>query len=234
MKTKGDIYAWAFGIGPWQPHPPAPDIYISYYPFTTEQKINLYFMSEPLYGEGGPMQAENGDWYYNSNKDNWEMFQSGLQGIYKNNQPLPIQTANGIDQNPHYNTAKDQLWFDNGDKDIYLIHDAEASNYQNTPQLAPAPINSPIAADLDMMPWLSPNGHHLYFASTRLGTLSIFSSHLNRYGRWSPPKFEVGKVKIGVGEVTLTADGKTMFYEQIVKHPVFNFHTVLFFRVQKK
>ncbi|MBS3061072.1 MAG: PD40 domain-containing protein [Candidatus Diapherotrites archaeon] len=100
------------------------------------------------------------------------------------------------------------------------------SNKLNGTWTPPRPLPSPINSDsLDFQPFL--HGNTLFFSSDREGVVKIFSSEKNGdpldANSWSTPKIVV-QSKFGVGEPTLTADGKTLFFIQIFRsdNGVFN------------
>ena len=108
-----------------------------------------------------------------------------------------------------------ELWFTSerpaklGGENIYISRPTAAG--WSSPVLAPPPINS---EGTDMQPFF--HGNTLYFSSDRdTGRMAIYASQRNGDG-WTRPAMVVSS-QYGVGEPTLTADGRSLYFAQIFK-----------------
>ncbi len=210
------------------------DIYYSDFPYTTKIKDTRYNVSDTLWSAVGPMLTGN-DYFYNSNHD------------YLNDQKADTDTyLNGIRLafndfkvdsdfgNPHYCSAKDELWFDEHDKDLWILRNAKANNFAGTPELAPSPLH--VNSYSNFQPWLSEDCNTIYFSSNR-GELpvqgpAIYTSTRNSDDTWATPKV-VAYSKIGVGEPTLTSDGTKLFYIQLFEDKGSDTHTSEMFYIER-
>ncbi len=179
------------------------DVYQSNKPFTSKTKSSI---SENVWAEGGVM-ISGSDIYYMSNKD----VSDGETDtdIYKNEIKMPFSTSEDEDD-PHYCSLKDELYFwkkDNGDNNIYVFTNDEVKKL-------PSPINS---ASNDLQPFLTPDCQTMYFTSNRGNKpATIYKSDRIGDNEWSEPETIISS-KTGVGEPTLTDDGKTLFFVQILR-----------------
>ncbi|OJI08702.1 MAG: hypothetical protein COV08_03405 [Candidatus Vogelbacteria bacterium CG10_big_fil_rev_8_21_14_0_10_49_38] len=210
-------------------------IYFSDKPFTTKVLDDRPYFNEKYWSPAGPSLTASGDMFYHSNKPIEGDKGRYLSHIYKNDQLLPFNTADISYGNPQYCSGKDELWFDNNDKVIYVLKNAEADNFQGVPTLAPKPINSYDSAINDHQPWLSDDCKNIYFSSTRNSMGSgpfIYTSERIAEDEWSEPRLVV-KSNIGVGEATLTADMKKLFFLQVLRNPEGQFTSNLFYMEKK-
>ena len=175
------------------------EVYFSQKPFTNKQ---LYSISEPIYSEGGVMISGN-DVYYMSNKDTSDGKYD--TDIYKNGIKMPFSTSEDEDD-PHYCALKDELYFWKGDGDIYV--------YKNN---AVVRLSSPINSEKqDIQPFLTPDCNTMYFSSDREGTLAIYRAERIGDNEWSSP-IKLISSQYGVGEPTLTDDGRKIFFVVLSK-----------------
>jgi hypothetical protein len=166
------------------------DVYISKKPFISKKKHKI---SEDIWSEGGVM-ISNGDIYYMSNKD-------GSDDIYKNGVKLSFNTDEN-ENDPHLCKAMDELYFWKNN-DIYVFRNGNVEKLH-------FPINTDSA---DIQPFLTKDCQTMYFSSNRDGVSKIYKS--TRSGdNWLEPTVVV-ESKNGVGEPTLTADGKFLYFVQI-------------------
>ncbi|MBI4363036.1 MAG: PD40 domain-containing protein [Euryarchaeota archaeon] len=180
-------------------------IYTSQSPFTTKQ---VHPASTPdLATEAGPYVALSGDLYYHANKRSIELQREVPESIYKNGERLDLGTG-GKETNPHYCDAMGELYFDSGDQDILLYKDGKAT-------LLPAPINLP--GNSDFQPFLTDDCQTMYFTSGRgsgAAWLAIYRSQRLGQFDWSEPELFISHPH-GVGEFTMTADGRQMAFAQL-------------------
>jgi hypothetical protein len=210
------------------------DVYYSDSPFVKKQLETKHSLSEDYFGAAGPMIDDGGNYWYMSNRQ-WQVDKTADTDIYLNDQLLPFNT-DAQEVNPHYCTEKDELWFDEDDTRIMVLKNAKANGFSGTPIEAPAPINSGDPQIRESQPWLSRDCQILYFTSGRLGTNAIFKSERIDEDTWSEPTPIVYGTKYGVGEPSLTHDGKEgarLFYEQIIRNEETKVFTTLFFYVQQ-
>lgn len=116
------------------------------------------------------------------------------------------------DDDPYVNSEDNEMFFWS-DRPAELagnnIHLSKNVNGEwQSPTLLPEPINS---NGNDMQPFLF--GNTLYFSSDRDGKLKIYMSTRTE-NSWSAPKVVI-ESKNAVGEPTLTADGKFLYFMQI-------------------
>mgnify|MGYP001611821357 FL=1 len=172
------------------------DVYYSEKPFNGGKK---HALSEDKWSEGGVMMS-GGDIYYMSNRNRLE-----TDDLYKNGQII-FDTLNKSEQDPHYCATKDELYFD-AEGIIYVYK-------KNKSTALPSPIND---GSRNIQPFLTPDCEQIYFASSRGdGVSKILRSNRILEDSWGEPELIV-KSKYGVGEPTLTDNGKTMFFVQIFK-----------------
>ena len=201
------------------------DIYRSDAPFTTKQRDNRYYFSEELYSAAGQMIATTGDAYYHSNR----FGDPANDDLYRNTERLPFNTTTLSERNPHYCPAKDELWFDDNDNDMYILRNAAADNFTGTPQLAPAPINAASDDTQDLQAWLNADCDILYFTSSRdRDGLAIFKSQRLVGGNWSEPELIIHS-RYAVGEPSFSNDGNRLFFIQLFSDGEGNFRTDMFY-----
>ena len=199
------------------------DSYISVFPFTIKTKDTRFYLAEDIWSEAGVMMVGN-DVYYSSNRNlNWANDRKSDQNIYLNNQKLAFNDliADSNWGNPHYCAAKDELWFDENDEDMWLLKDAKSNNFEGTPEPAPAPLQ--VDSYANFQPFLTQDCNTMYFSTNR-GDIpgivgpAIYKSTRNPDNTWTTPILVIHS-KIGVGEPTLTADGSRLFFVQLFQDP---------------
>ncbi len=210
------------------------DIYYSDYPFADKTSDYRYNISDKIWSAVGPMLTGN-DYFYNSNHD-YLNDQKADTDTYLNGERLAFNDFKEDSDfgNPHYCAAKDELWFDEHDKDMWILKDAKANNFEGTPEFAPAPLQ--VNSYANFQPWLSEDCNTIYFSTNR-GNLpvqgpAIYTSTRNADDTWTAPTV-VAYSKIGVGEPTLTADGKKLFFIQLFEDKDSDTHTSDMFYVER-
>ena len=206
------------------------DNYYSAAPFTTKQKIMRFHLSDPVVSANGIMIDDHGDWWYHSNYEGL-VTKKFDDDLYRNAERLPFNDDRSF-TNPHYCAVRDELWFEIGpDKGIVVMRNAVSSGFSSPVEFAPAPINSPNPGVHDSVPWLNRDGTTMYFVSDRdhrgLGGW-IYRTQRDTQGRWSKPQV-ILRSKIGVGEPTLTANGRRLFFAQVFRKKNGDFTSDLFY-----
>ncbi|MBI2568399.1 MAG: hypothetical protein HYV63_15360 [Candidatus Schekmanbacteria bacterium] len=187
------------------------DIYQSAGPFTRKSLDTRFYFSVDLYSAAGPMIAENGEVFYHSNRSG----NTDDVDLYRGRELLPFNVADRNWGNPHYCAARDELWFDESDRDIFVLENAAAGGWAGVPRRAPAPINAAGMDVSDFQPWLNRTCDELYFTSGRLNQgPAIFHSLRTEDGGWSDPELVISS-RTGVGEASLTGDGRQLFFVQL-------------------
>src|SRR3989344_1620027 len=186
------------------------DYYVSEKPFTTRTKLTQYYLAEDIWSEAGVM-IDGSDIYYSTNRNlNWANDRKSDQNIYLNDQRLAFNdvVADSNWGNPHYCSAKDELWFDEDDKKMWLLENAKANNFTGTPASAPSPLQ--VDSYSNFQPFLTEDCNTMYFSTNR-GNIpgvigpAIYKSTRNADNTWTNPTLVIHS-KIGVGEPTLPAD----------------------------
>jgi len=200
------------------------DIYRSDTPFVAKIRDTRYFFSEDVFSAAGQMIADNGDAFYHSNR------QGGTDqtDIYRNSERLAFNSSGKSEGNPHYCVAMDELWFDENDQNIYVLKTAAANNFTGQPVLAPAPIN---AGGQDLQPWLSADCRTMYFATNRGCSATgpcIYMTRRLAADAWSEPTLVI-QSRTGVGEPSLTADGRRLFFIQLFQDDQGRFTSDIFY-----
>lgn len=162
----------------------------------------------------GLMITASGDKFYSNPSQGLENGKFD-DDIYKNEELLVFNTDEDW-TNPHYCVAKDELWFDSiRDKEISVLKNAAANNFDGVPELAPSPIND---GGSNFQAHLTPDCEKLYFTSERgPGHISIVISERQSDDSWSSPEVVIHS-KIGVGEPTLTADEQYLYFVQVFQN----------------
>jgi len=205
------------------------NIYKSEKPFVTKMLDRRYALSSPIYSAAGPMVTKNQEIFYHSNHTG-QWTHKYDDDIYLNDQRLPFNTSESF-TNPHYCAAKDELWFDKSDQDIFILSNAKQDQFTGKPVPAPTPINSPASKVQDSQPWLSEDGQTLYFTSNRADPQkgsAIYQSQRLKDGSWSEPKLVIWSA-IAVGEPTLTEDGRRLFFIQISRNGAGQFTSDMYY-----
>ncbi|MEW6528624.1 MAG: hypothetical protein AB1391_01920 [Candidatus Micrarchaeota archaeon] len=198
------------------------DVYYSIKPFTSKKK---HAISEDIWSEGGVM-ISGSDMYYMSNKPIDDNDKNYDDNIYKNGELLTFNT-NQSEGDPHHCSAKNELYFwinkEEVTKEIYVYKNNHVSKL-------PEPIND---GHENIQPFLTPDCQTMYFTSNRDGgVLKIYKSQRLGEDSWSNPKIVVSS-KYGVGEPTLTDDGKFLFFVQLFKSEDGNSSTTDIFYSEK-
>lgn len=181
------------------------DVYYSQKPFTTRKKHKI---SEDLFSEGG-MMISSGDMYYMSNRlDKEDIGKIEINdNIYKNGELLSFNTIEDDEGDPHYCKARDELYFwkkEMGKGQIFVYDMKEVKKL-------PYPVNTGIE---DIQPFLTKDCNTMYFSSRREGVMKIYKSKRLGDNSWDNPEAVI-ESKNGVGEPTLTADEKFLYFVQI-------------------
>ena len=181
-------------------------IYSSKRPFVTKE---LHPVSKPgLPSDGGPYIAQNGDFYYMRTS-----FFRPLR-IVRNGKVLNLGTG-GEESNPHYCDAEEELYFDAPDGQKIAVY----KNGKTT--FLPEPIN--VADTQNFQPFLVDGCQTMYFTSTRDATEGILPFQVYRSQRigefkWSGPELFLKYPGIGgVGEFSMTRDGKQIVFTQLAR-----------------
>ena len=211
--------------------------------------MTKYLLSEDQYTAAGISVDANGNLWYSSNREGraggWTPGDYDTENIYMNGALLPFNRKDENPGNPHYCEARDELWFDcNADTDICVMKNAAANSFAGRPEKAPYPINSKYARTaserekfsgaFDAQAWLSPDCDTIYFTSNRdrLGQDFdgpwVYRSRRLGADRWSEPEVVI-RSWIGVGDVSLTADGRKIFFVQFHMNEKVEFRTGLFY-----
>jgi hypothetical protein len=123
------------------------------------------------------------------------------------------------DDDPYVNPGDSEMFFQSGRpgpfdfKKENIFYSEKVGGIWQAPQLLPAPINSDAS---DMQPFLF--GGELYFMSDRDGKATIYKSKRLGGNSWAEPE----AVIVGpyaVGEPTLTADGKQLYFLNLYYDP---------------
>lgn len=189
------------------------DVYVSNSPFTTKQKLTSFFLSEPVWSEGGVMVTPSGDFFYNSNRD----YQNDMKAdddIYMNSTRLAFND-DGWAGNPHYCTATDELYFDEQDTRIWVLQDAKKNNFAGTPQVLDAPIN--VSGKIAAQPFLTADCSVMYFLGSGSTGPTVMRS-VRQGMTWSAPQVFISS-QTGVGEFTMNASETKGTFVQLFKAP---------------
>lgn len=212
------------------------DIYYSDFPFTTKIKDTRFHLSEDIWSEVGPMLTDSGDYFYNSNRDYLNDKKADTD-VWMNNERLALNDAVADSEygNPHYCEALDELWLDELDKRLWVVKNAKANNFSGTPVAAPSPLQ--VDGFSNFQPWLSSDCKTIFFSTNRgdipgMNGPAIYTSTRSEAGEWAAPML-VGYSKTGLGEATLTADGKKLFFIQLFSDGKGN-HTSDMFYVERE
>ncbi|MDP4039477.1 MAG: hypothetical protein Q8P57_02770 [Candidatus Pacearchaeota archaeon] len=196
------------------------DVYVSSLQngqFNTRSLFSAFFLSEDIWSEGGVMISGN-DIYYQSNRPRNDGDIKFDDDIYRNDERLAFNNDKDY-RNPHYCERKDELYFDEGDKQIFVLKDAVKNNFQGIPEKLGSPIN--VNTGISAQPFLTLDCQTMYFITNRGDTTSkgpvIYKSERNE-DTWEDLK-PILWSKIGVGEPTLTGNEKILFFVQIFEAP---------------
>lgn len=204
------------------------DLYASDAPFRTRRLVKQHLLSEPVSSSAGGMIGADGAWYYHSNHHGLPGAKVGdhvstnltgnfTDGIYRNDQLIVF--ADGIPLgNPHYCAAKDELWFDKPqDQQLVVMKGAKAGGFKAIPQPAPQPIQAPGVRSSQA--WLSADGNTLYYTSNCGDVPSqgpaIYRVERGPNGEWRNRRPVIWSSS-GLGEASLPADGRRLYFIAIV------------------
>tara|TARA_Y100000034_G_C6894039_1_gene411773 strand:+ start:1575 stop:2531 length:957 start_codon:yes stop_codon:yes gene_type:complete len=198
------------------------DIYVSEIEngeFRTKRKVTDYFTSEDVWSEVGPMIDEDGNMFYDSNRD-WINDQESDQDVWRNDERLAFNTDEEHG-NSFYCKAMDELYMGfPPDNKIGVIKNAAANNWVGPVELLPAPINQG-GGTKAFQATLTTDCQTLYFTSSlrggdvgdKPGFSGIYKSERN--GEiWEGPEFVVSG-KVLVGESSITNDGQRLYFLQV-------------------
>jgi len=190
------------------------DIYVSLKPFTQKSKASEFYLSEDIWSEAGLMISGQ-DYFYNTNRD-YLNDQKSDTDIYQNLDRLSFNDDTN-QNNPHYCRAKDELWFDEDDKKIFVMEHAARDGFTGELRLVGEPINK---GGSNFQPWLSEDCNTLYFTSGRDSTITVpktkifMSQKVNSI--WSEP-IVIVESNFLIGEPSLTVNQKELYFVQIFK-----------------
>jgi hypothetical protein len=205
-------------------NPNDPKIYYSERPFVTKEVHPI--STDDFNAEAGPSISDNGDIYYTKTfiKLLPKPHEAMPRKTVVNNGKRVIDMGTGVaEDNPFYCDATRELYAeatfsqDPVDQDIVVYKDGKL-NYLS------APINSKETTDFQA--FLTEDCQTMYFTSSRGATQSIFPFQIYKSKRlgefeWSEPEifvsFPINNNKLGgVGEFTMTRDGKQMVFTELV------------------
>jgi hypothetical protein len=178
-------------------------IYIS--PRQFEAKA-LYPVSTPdATSEGGPSFGTGGAFFY------YRTFPFSNQPlrIVRNGVILDLGTG-GAELDPFYCDAMDELYFagdGQGSRAVYVFKNGRSTRL-------PAPIND---GSRNMHPFVTDDCQTMYFSSTRSSAPfpRVYRSRRQGEFQWSSPELFISKPSGGVGELTMTKDGKEMTFIEL-------------------
>ncbi|MBI4451066.1 hypothetical protein HY642_03765 [Candidatus Woesearchaeota archaeon] len=193
------------------------DIYMSDAPFETHGQVNKYFMNEVPWSACCVQLDADGNFWYNSNREG--RAGGSAEGnydyhpVFRNDELLAFNDKKLKFEDVFYCKAKDELWLV-GDGELYTLAGAAANGFRGKPVNAPAPITE------GGQPFLTQDCNTLYFTTNR-GDVDSEGPAIYRSQRsgdaWSDP-VPVAWSRTGVGEYTLTADGKKAFLVQLLRN----------------
>jgi len=136
-----------------------------------------------------------------------------INGAWQSPQHLSALGSSSKDDDPYVTPNDDELFFWSnrpaplGGDNIYYAK--KVNGQWSEPVILPESVNSNAN---DLQPFLF-GSEELYFTSNREGTPKIYKSVL-RDGQWSNPEVVIAS-KHAVGEPTLTADGRYLYFVQV-------------------
>lgn len=197
------------------------DIYYSDAPFEKHAKLDKYFMAKsPWSSCCVQLDADGAFWYhtnYSGRPGGEAPGNTDWHALYRNDQFVPLNEIGKSFGDVFYCAAKDELWGVRGEESavgtLKILKNAKANGFKGKTESAPEPVRK------GGQPFLTRDCNTLYF-TTNLGDLpsghtgpAIYRS--TRSGNnWSQPKLALSG-KTGVGEYTLTSDGKKAFFVQL-------------------
>jgi hypothetical protein len=205
------------------------DIYMSEWPFETHQPVNKYFTNEVPWSACCIHVDAGGNYWYNSNREAREGGSAegdfDWHALFRNDQIAPFHQRGEEMQDVFYCAAKDELWVVMGQTGIGILSDAQADNFTGTPQRLPDPLGA------GGQPFLTADCNTLYFSANfgdtpGQGPVIYTSDRVG--GEWSPPEPLIWG-ETGVGEPTVTADGKQLFFVQLFQNREGEFRIAAFY-----
>jgi hypothetical protein len=200
-----------------------PKVYFSKRPFVTKE-VHPISAKDPFNVEAGPSIADNGDIYYTKTfiKLLPKPHEAMTRRTVVNGGERIIDMGSGhAESDPYYCDAENELYADvifsedPIDQDIAMYKNGKL-NY------LPAPINS--KETIDFQAFLSEDCQTIYFTSSRKAKTSIFPFQVYKAKRlsefeWAEPELFISfpQDKMGgVGEFTMTRDGRQLVFTQLV------------------
>lgn len=158
-------------------------------------------------------------------------FAEKINGKWQEPFKISVLSSKYKDDDPYVTSSDDELFFwsdrpaNLGGNNIY--YSRKINGVWQTPVILPEPINSNAN---DMQPFVF--GDTLYFSSDRDGKPKIYKSVLQDE-QWSTPEVVISS-KNGVGEPTLTADGKFLYFIQIFVSDMVEFNPEIMYVQRRK
>jgi flagellin-like protein len=186
----------------------------------TQDGITFYSSGLKAGNTGGPSSS---DIYMSSRA-------SGIWSVPVN-LGSPVNTEYS-ESNPWISTDDDLLLFDSdrpgsSDRDIWMAE--KVAGVWQAPVKFGTPINSP---GEETHPFLTQDQQTMYFSSNRDGILKIYKSDRLNAATWDEPQVIISG-EIGVGEPTLTSDGKYIYFVNIHTPSVGSYEGEIYFSERK-
>ena len=179
-------------------------IYVSPRPF--QGKALFPLSTTDAVSEAGPSFGTGGDLFY------YRTFPFTTQPvrIVKNGQVLDLGTG-GAEMDPFYCDAMDELYFSSdgaGGQGIFVFKNGRSTRLS-------APINA--ANSANMHPFVTDDCQTMYFSSTRSSAPFpwVYRSRRQGESQWSSPELFIRRASGGVGEMTMTKDGREMTFIEL-------------------
>jgi hypothetical protein len=195
------------------------DIYVSQAPFDTHRPVNQYFMSEVPWSACCVHRDAEGHFWYNSNRE--ARPEGSAPGAYdwhpvfRDATLMPFNKRGRQMGDVFYSTPQDELWLHEERGGLLVLMHAKAGQFRGAPTAAPRPLRE------GRQPFLTPDGLTLYFTANYGDVPSagpaIYRARRTGAHQWSPPE-PVVWASTGVGEPTLTADGRQLFFVQLFRN----------------
>jgi hypothetical protein len=180
-------------------------IYVSQRPFKLKALFPLSTTNAA--SEAGPSFGAGGDLFY------YRTFPFSGQPlrIVRNGQILDLGTG-GDELDPFYCDAMDELYFAGGGQGrgaIYVFKNGRSTRL-------PEPINDPNTNSLH--PFVTDDCQTMYFSSTRSSPPfpRVYRSRRQGEFQWSNPELFISRPTGGVGEMTMTKDGKEITFIELI------------------
>jgi Tol biopolymer transport system component len=170
------------------------------------------------YPIGGFYLVNENKAYFHIEKDNGLhteiYFSEKINGKWQPPQKIKVLSSSFKDDDPYVTPDDNEIFFWSDRPAVFkgnnIYHAKKINGEWQKPELLPGPVNSD--GD-DMQPFLF--GNTLYFSSDKDGAIKIYKTEKKDRG-WSEPEVVISS-KYGVGEPTLTKDGKYLYFIQIFK-----------------